>query len=126
MTRLTTYLDRLEDTLRSRRELTILSLRYRQLRGMGNFRAHIRFYNGSELIIREEIEDSSRQQVERTKHVFHYQSADGTLIFRYDNAPHFPDLPTFPSHKHTPDGVIAADAPDLTDVLREIDAILYP
>ncbi|MCL4833418.1 MAG: hypothetical protein KJZ86_13325 [Caldilineaceae bacterium] len=126
MTRLTAYLDRLEDTLRSRHELTILSLRYRQMSGKGNFRAHVRFYNESELIIREEIEESYHQEIERIKYVFQYQGEDGTLIFRYDNAPHFPDLPTFPSHKHTPDGVIAADTPDLTDVLQEIDAILYP
>ncbi|HRJ43663.1 MAG TPA: DUF6516 family protein, partial [Caldilineaceae bacterium] len=83
-------------------------------------------YNESELIIREEIEESYHQEIERIKYVFQYQGEDGTLIFRYDNAPHFPDLPTFPSHKHTPDGVIAADTPDLTDVLQEIDAILYP
>ncbi len=57
---------------------------------------------------------------------FHYQRADSTLIFRYDNSPHFPNLPTFPAHKHTPDGVIPSAAPDLADVLREIDERLYP
>ena len=126
MTRLTTYLDRLEDTLRSRQELTILSLRYRQLSGKGNFRAQVRFYNESELTIREEVDESHNQEIERTKYVFQYQRADGALIFRYDNAPHYPDLPTFPAQKHTPDGVIAAEAPDLTDILREIDTLLYP
>jgi hypothetical protein len=29
---------------------------------------------------------------------FHYQNADETLRFRYDNAPHHGDLPTFPHH----------------------------
>lgn len=126
MTRLITYFDRLEDTLRSRQELTILSLRYRQLNERGNFRAQVRFYNESELTIREDAEESHSQGINRIKYVFQYQRADGTLIFRYDNSPHYPDLPTFPAHKHTPEGVIAAEAPDLTDILHEIDGILYP
>ncbi len=29
------------------------------------------------------------------------------------------------SHKHTPEGVFATEPPDLADVLREIDGILY-
>ncbi len=45
--------------------------------------------------------------------------------FRYDNAPHFPDLPGFPDHKHTPQGVEPAEPPDLSDVLREVDEHLY-
>lgn len=126
MTRLKMYLDRLEDTLRSRQELTILYLSYREVQGTGNFRAQIRFYDESVLTIREEMSESHQQSIERVRYVFQYQRSDGTLIFRYDNSPHYPDLPTFPAHKHTPNGVIAAEAPDLTDVLREIDAFLYP
>ena len=44
----------------------------------------------------------------------HYQRADGAVIFRYDNAPHFPKLSTAPHHKHVGENdVVAADAPDL-------------
>ena len=44
------------------------------------------------------------------------------LIFRYDNAndPAARHLPTFPSHKHGPAGLIAAPRPSLADVLHEI------
>jgi hypothetical protein len=127
MTRLNIYLERLENTLRSRQELMVLTLLSRLFNGIGNFRAQVRFYEASVLTIREELEEFVHShRIERTKYVFHYQSADGALIFRYDNSPHYPDLPTFPSHKHTADGVIAAEAPDLAAVLREIDGILYP
>jgi hypothetical protein len=45
------------------------------------------------------------------------------MVFRYDNAPHFPHLPTAPHHKHIGESnVIAADAPDLQTVLNEIEA----
>ncbi len=42
-------------------------------------------------------------------YAFHYMSADETLIFRYDNAPHFPKLLSAPYHKHVGENdVIAA------------------
>lgn len=54
-----------------------------------------------------------------------FQQADNTSVFRYDNAPHSPNLPTAPHHKHVGDReVIAADVPDLQFVLNEIKAIL--
>jgi hypothetical protein len=31
---------------------------------------------------------------------FHLQDAQGQCVFRYDNSPHHPELPTFPHHKH--------------------------
>jgi hypothetical protein len=58
-------------------------------------------------------------------YTYHYQRADGKMIFRYDNAPHFPALPTAPHHKHLGETeVIAANAPDLQSVLKEIEALI--
>jgi len=120
------YAARLEDTLRSRSEITIDYLRSRANRTQVAFTSRVRFYDGSQLFISDDCSLSEYGQIVRVEYSFHYQSADGSLIFRYDNSPHFPDLPTFPAHKHTPDGVTEAPVPDLADVLREIDAILYP
>jgi Family of unknown function (DUF6516) len=50
------------------------------------------------------------------------QRADSELVFRYDNTPHFPDLPSFPHHKHLRDAVVASDKPDLLVVLQEAKA----
>lgn len=67
-------------------------------------------------------------RLHKQEYVYHYQAQDGTLIFRYDNVPHYPDLPTHPHHKHVRVGaaerVEAAQPPQLTDVLREIEATL--
>jgi hypothetical protein len=62
--------------------------------------------------------------VNKTEYAFHYQDANGQLVLRYDNAPHHPEIPTHPQHKHIEDRIEAAEAPDLSDVLREIDQIL--
>ena len=56
---------------------------------------------------------------------YHYQRADETMVFRYDNAPHYPNLPTAPHHKHTSDeNVIAANSPEFESVLREIENLI--
>ena len=72
------------------------------------------------------VEEAARLRKE--EYVHHYQAQNGTLIFRYDNVPHYPDLSTHPHHKHVRAGAVeqveAAQPPQLADVLREIDAIL--
>ncbi len=45
-------------------------------------------------------------------------------VFRYDNAPHHREVKSFPRHKHVGEKVEASDAPDLHDVLQEIDRYL--
>ena len=60
----------------------------------------MRFYDGSCLNIVEQLEPIGRQDFNRVNYKFHYQDADGNLVFRYDNAPHYPYLSTFPAHKH--------------------------
>ncbi|MBI4770864.1 MAG: hypothetical protein HY784_10765 [Chloroflexi bacterium] len=65
-------------------------------------------------------------RITKLEYRYHYQRDDGTLIFRYDSSPHYPNLATHPHHKHVGDQVIAARPPDLSDVLREIDALIYP
>lgn len=120
------YLDRLENTLRSRQELDVMHMRSRIFGELGFFHAEVHFYDRSRLFVTEESVQVVGRQIIRQEYTFHYQAADSTLIFRYDNSPHYPDLATFPHHKHLPRGVVESEPPDLTDVLNEIDALLYP
>ena len=55
-------------------------------------------------------------------YAFHFQDADDRTIFRYDNWPHHPGLPTFPHHKHVGgDEVVEAHAqPSVATIVREI------
>jgi hypothetical protein len=50
---------------------------------------------------------------------YHFQDGDKSLVFRYDNTPHFPGLKSFPHHKHLKDDVIAADKPTIVSVIEE-------
>ena len=65
--------------------------------------------------------------VNRYKYSYHYQGVDGNLIFRYDMAPHCPDVTTFPHHKHEGDGSTAtSEAPALREILGEVECLIRP
>ena len=51
---------------------------------------------------------------------------EGQRVFRYDNAPHHPEVATHPHHKHAGpmDRVAPADQPSLNQVLVEAEALL--
>lgn len=62
-------------------------------------------------------------EVRIVKYSFHCQTASGTLLKRWDNAPHFPEMPNVPHHVHLADGAVipAAQPPDIAAVLLELE-----
>jgi len=125
--RLRRYLERLHDTIYSRREIKVEYFRVEEVLAdrLGAIEGRLRFYDDSLLEFTETVIERGIVLV-KTDYAYHYQRADGTLVFRYDNAPHHPEVPTFPDHIHIEERVEAAEAPDLSEVLRRIDELLYP
>ena len=120
------YLARIHATLHSRGDLEILTLEIRQpTRLDGHIQGRVRFYDDSTLTFEEKAVKRERS-IEKISYRYHYQRADGTLVLRYDNAPHHPEVSTYPDHIHIEGRVEAAKPPDLSDVLHRIDGLLYP
>jgi len=95
------YLSRTYDSMFSRRGLTIDQFYVTRFpaRQAATIEARVRYWDGSLLRFYEElVEDGFR--LRKLEYVYHYQGADEKLIFRYDNAPHYPSISTFPHHKH--------------------------
>lgn len=60
------------------------------------------------------------------RYAYHYQNVSSEVIFRYDNAPHYPNLPTHPHHKHVGSTAVEpSPVPDLSEVLREIEQLIF-
>ncbi len=55
---------------------------------------------------------------------FHYMDERNNLMYRWDNAPHYKELKTFPHHVHLPGGVKANKPVKLIDVLDKIESIV--
>ncbi|MGB3852553.1 MAG: DUF6516 family protein [Tunicatimonas sp.] len=69
-----------------------------------------------------EVKDTTEER--KIKYRYHYMDKNDTMIFRYDNASHYPELATFPHRKHTIQKVIETKEPNLDDVLTEIELIV--
>jgi hypothetical protein len=66
----------------------------------------------------------SRKTVSIEKYRLHYMNSTGQMLFLYDNAPHHPEIDSYPYHKHTSDRIVPSTMPTLKDILNEISAII--
>lgn len=87
-----------------------------------NLRIRIRFSSGNLLELNEAI-TLENQQVNHLSYRYHFQNWENKLIFRYDNTPHFPNLSSFPHHKHTVTQVHAISKPSIVEAIVEAVAL---
>ena len=79
----------------------------------------ITFADGSQFHFKEFL--SLTGLVTRLKYAYHYASASGALIFRYDNAldAAAKHLASYPHHKHLPERIVPSESPLLDQALTE-------
>lgn len=129
--RLEAYLDRVYDLLHSRRDLSIESFSLVRFPAEQSVvvEGRLRYWDSSLLRFYESVGERGLSLI-KVEYVYQYQSGGGSLIFRYDNAPHHPEISSHPHHKHvggqSGERIEAAHPPGLTEVLREIEGHLYP
>jgi Family of unknown function (DUF6516) len=88
-----------------------------------NLRIRLRFNQTHLLEINEAIVITDNH-LEFLDYRYHFQDEKNNLVFRYDSTPHFPNLSTFPHHKHLPNDVISCQKPEITQVLKEATELL--
>jgi hypothetical protein len=88
-----------------------------------NLRIRLRFKQTHLLEINEAIVITDNY-LEFLDYRYHLQDEKTNLVFRYDSTPHFPNLSTFPHHKHLPNDVISCQKPEITQVLKEATELL--
>ena len=66
--------------------------------------AHLRvraiLASGDRLEFSEYVERTQQGNLQVSVYSYHWEDTAGKLIRRWDNTPHFPDLPGFPHHVH--------------------------
>ena len=90
-----------------------------------NLKLRLRFYFKYLLSISEALVVVD-EQITAIDYRYHFQDGQNNLIFRYDNTPHFPNLSSFPHHKHLVDKVISSDQPSLAMVIQDAIALIMP
>ena len=83
-----------------------------------NLRIRIHFPGGYLL----ELNDAAIVERGHIRHLgyrYHLQDRQNDLVFRYDNTPHFPEVKSFPHHKHLPNKVVSAEEPSIFKIIEE-------
>ena len=73
-----------------------------------------------------ELVNIKRDKMIRLKYRFHLTNANDEMVFRYDNAPHHPEIATYPRHKHVEGEKVPRRSKEvgLKDVLLEIEEMI--
>jgi hypothetical protein len=90
---------------------------------IGYIKGKLELINGSELFFFEFIEIQNNVPV-LIKYKYQWQSSEGSLLYRWDNAPHHREINTFPDHVHYPKGVFPSPAMNMELILDKLDKIL--
>jgi hypothetical protein len=88
----------------------------------GNLRIRLRFSDNALLEISDTFALVSGE-LRWLSYRYHYQDASAALVFRYDNAPHHPQVPTHPDHKHSGEQILASAQPSIEQVLEEVQTL---
>ena len=87
----------------------------------GGFFIKIKAYlsDKSHLFIREYVDSCERN------YSYHWQDTQGNLIARWDNAPHYPEIITYPHHKHLEGEILPNYSIACEEILEEIGKMLH-
>jgi hypothetical protein len=61
---------------------------------------------------------------EENRYSYHWQTPKGKMLMRWDNAPHWKNISTFPHHKHIGNKLLPSPRPILKEILTEIEKII--
>lgn len=81
----------------------------------------VTFIDDSKLFIKEYFFKNAER-----KYSYHWTDATGNVLCRWDNAPHWENMTTFPHHKHIRTDVMDSRETTLAEVLLVIDDKLTP
>ncbi len=120
------YLNDLDALVSASPEVVDVDIIRRDIRDTGLekialYRYRIKLKDGSTVEITERLLEEGKK-LDITKYRYHWQTQSGKLIKRWDNAPHHPEIDTFPNHLHigTDDNVLRFSKISALDILISI------
>ncbi|MBN2091333.1 hypothetical protein JW964_17105 [candidate division KSB1 bacterium] len=122
MSTITKYVDEIRQLLDQTPYILSKSFEYEDRGGVALLlKGKIIFEDLSELHFREIVSFTTINLFDKIAYSYHFQDKIKTLIFRYDNAEHHPEIPSYPHHKHLPDSNIEnSKVISLAEVIFEI------
>ena len=120
------YFSEIQSLIRSSIFVESVDVEYEvKSRGIGIVHGMLGMVDGSALQFMELV-NTRRDKMIRLKYRFHFMNTNGEMVFRYDNAPHPPEIATHPHHKHVNGKKLPVLSKEvgLRDVLLEIEKMI--
>lgn len=110
--------------LKSLKESDIVSqfsiLEYKNFSAGFYIKVKVNLLDKSELYVKE------YNDIEKRNYSYHWQDENGNLLIRWDNAPHYKHIKTFPHHKHLNNTIEESYDIILEDILKLISGKINP
>ncbi len=87
----------------------------------GFIRFALELRDGTELHIFEYV-DSDLHKIDYS---YHWQNKEKTLIKRWDNAPHYSEIETFPHHLHNGEDILPSAEPTFAEIIKKTGERIY-
>lgn len=118
------YLRQIDELLSTSPMVSAVEIIRRSVRDTGmekvlNYRYRATLTDGGLIELGERTVEIQGEMVVTT-YRHHWQDSSGRLIKRWDNAPHHPELDTFPHHLHEEDRVVSHPALNALEALQRI------
>ncbi|MHA1265324.1 MAG: toxin-antitoxin system TumE family protein [Candidatus Helarchaeota archaeon] len=111
------YYSQLENIIKNHPIINHFTLNFDEIDdSTGYLKGKLELIDGSILYFNEFFEIQKNTAV-RLKYKYQWQNDMGDLKIRWDNVPHYPNINTFPHHKHNTNGVHPASIITLKEVL---------
>jgi hypothetical protein len=114
------YFEKIDSFLNNPLMLSIQCNKEKRSSNVGLITGIILFIDLSELHFMEYLEVEG--EIKKITYRYHYQNSQKELVFRYDNAPHYPKILSYPNHKHAKTKILESNIPTLQDVIEEIES----
>ena len=120
------YFSEIQSLIRSSIFIENVDVEYEvKSRSIGIVHGMLGLIDGSTLQFMELI-NIKRDKVIHLKYRFHLMNVNDQIVFRYDNAPHHPEIATHPHHKHVKGEAVPRQSKEvgLKDILLEIEEMI--
>ncbi len=94
---------------------SVENFQFSQEESVSQLRAKIRLFDGTSLRVRE-VQIRGKSDV----YSYYWLRPDDSVIIGWDNAPHHPEISTFPYHRHTGDRIEPSEKMNLAKIFEFI------
>ena len=118
------YFDQIEQILEGSDQIERVEIYKQKINNVFGIIEGKLFFESGILDFIEVVRILENNKISKKKYKYHFRHLDNSIVFRYDNMPHYPKISTFPHHKHIGTSIKKSEEPELILILKEIEKLV--